>query len=289
MVNFREIPTPKYDYEVSLLVGYYEKALNDLRAELSRVDLTKFERAQTRATLNNVKAILKDLDKSALGWVERYIPQAVSDGITRTLIALGIATSLSEAEKIMKFNRLNQDLIKTAVADTQSDLLQITQNVDRKVRIAVREVTAEVMRSNLTQGVNATATLKREIVQELRARLGDSLNTGIIDASNRRWKPQVYAEMVVRTKMASAQREAAINDGISRDALYGVISRHNAIDACKFYEGKIVKLTRDADGDYPYIGDLPRREIFHPNCRHVVTPVRRLDTLPDVLREINGM
>lgn len=35
-----------------------------------------------------------------------------------------------------------------------------------------------------------------------------------------------------------------------------------------------MKLTRDAPGSYPYIGDLPSREIFHPNCRHTLSPVR---------------
>jgi hypothetical protein len=285
--HFREIPSPTYDYEVSILVNYYQQAIRDLRSELNRIDLTNYQRANVQATLREVNKILKELDKNAVSWTERYIPQAVNDGIARALIALGVATSFKEADKIMKMNRLNQNLVTTAVADTQSDLLQISQNVSRKVRTTVRQVTAEVMRSNLTKGINGRKALTSEIVSNLREQLGDSLNTGIVDASGRRWEPRVYAETVVRTKMSRTHTEATQNEAVQRGALYGVISRHGATDACRFWEGKIVKLSRDAEGNYPYIGDLPRREIFHPRCRHLISPIKRLDRLPDDIQRIN--
>ncbi|MNP64630.1 hypothetical protein D3C76_1601420 [compost metagenome] len=74
--------------------------------------------------------------------------------------------------------------------------------------------------------------------------------------------------------MAEARRESAINEAISRRAYYGVISRHGATDACANWEGKIVKLVREADGEYAFIGDITRRELFHPCCKHLVTPLR---------------
>lgn len=269
------IPTPTYDYEITKLLTYYEKALRDVNAELNRIDLADIDRAQVLAVQKEIATIISELDETSAQWVATNIPIAVTDGVVHAILSLGVVETVEEAQAIVKFNRLNRELVKTAVADTQADLLQVTQNVSRKVRNTIRETTAEVLRTNLTQGVNATATLKREIMRDLRQKLGDSLNTGIIDASNRRWKPQVYVEMVVRTKMSSAQREAAINDGVSRGALYGVISSHGAKDACRRWEGRVIKLTPDAPGDYPYIGALPNREIFHPNCKHVVSPVRR--------------
>lgn len=279
MADLRELPTPIYDYEVSILVGYYRKALRDINDQLMRIDLSKMERAQLLAVQKEIATIISELDDEMKAWVEANIPVAVTDGVIRSIVGLGVVDSIEEARTLVKLNRLNRDLVRTAIADTQTDLLQVSQNVTRKVRVAIRQVTAEVMRSNLTKGVNATASLKRDIIADLRKKLGDSLNTGIIDAANRRWKPEVYAEMVVRTKMASAQREAATNDGISRGAYYGVISRHRATDACRFWEGRVIKLTPEAEGDYPYIDDLPRREIFHPNCRHTVTPIRRPERL----------
>lgn len=278
-----KIPTPTYEHDIALLKSYYEKALREVSRELSKLSLTDFQRAQVLATQGSIKEILGKLDKNAIEWVGNKIPIAATDGVALSLVSLGLAESLEEARKIVKFNRLNRDFIETAIADTQSDLLQISQNVERKVRIAIRQATAETMRANLTRGINGTQSLKQDIL----SRLDESTKTGIIDAAGRRWNPATYAETVVRTKMSQTQRETAINEGVSRGVKYGIISRHNAIDACSKWEGKIVSLSHN--GDYPHIYDLPRREIFHPNCKHVVTPIRRPDRLPEYLQILNGL
>ena len=263
MADFREIPTTTYDYEIRQLVRYYEEALQTINLELMRFDLTNMQRANIIALQADIADILKELNGKSSDWITKYIPIAVTDGVARTIVSLGSVETLEEARTIARFNRINRELVKAAVADTQADLLQVTQNVDRKVRATIRQVTGEVLRHNLTQGINATQSLKSDIMRDLRARLGDSLNTGIIDVAGRRWKPQVYVEMVVKTKMASAQREASINEGVANGAYYGVISAHGAKDMCRVWERRVIKLVPDAPGDFPYIGDLPRRDIFH--------------------------
>lgn len=273
MAEFKELPTPTYNNEVSILVGYYEKAMRSVSNELLRLGLTNFERAQIVATMAEIKRILKELDNNASQWTEVSIEKAVTDGVVRSLVALGLAETAQEAENIVKFNKLNRDLIKTAVADTQDDLLQISQNVDRRVRTAIRKATAESLRSNLTQGINGTASLKRDILSQL----GEATKVGIVYSNGHKFKPNDYVEMAVRTKMSRTHTEATINDALGREVYYGKISTHGAKDACSKWEGKIVKLVREEPGDYPYIGDLPRREIFHPNCKHLITPVRRPD------------
>lgn len=289
MADFREIPTPTYDHDIRQLVRYYEKALNQIRLELERIDLTKMQRANVLATQKEITLILAELNESVGAWITTFIPRAAEDGVIHAVMALGVVETIDEARKIVSFNRFNRELIKTAVADTQDDLMQVSQNIDRKVRNAIREATAESIRSNLTRGNNTTTPIVRDLIADMRKRLGDEVNTGIIDAAGRRWNPKVYAETVVQTKMAHTQRESAINEALGRDAYYGVISSHGAKDACRNWEGKVVKLTPDAEGDFPYVGTLPRREIFHPRCKHIVSPIRRLDRLPERLRNLNGI
>jgi Phage minor capsid protein 2 len=289
MAEFKEIPAPSYEYEVGQLVDYYKRAVNDILRELNSVDLTDFQRANAQAVLADIADILSELDDNATAWVEENIPKAALDGVAGAIMALGVAETIDEARTIAKFNRLNRELVKAVVADTQADLLAVTQNISRKVKAAIRQAVAESMRANMTRGINGRRTISSDIVTDMRKRLGDAVNTGIIDAAGRRWKPEVYADMVVRTKMMQAHKEATRNEAIARGAYYGVISRHNAADACRNWEGKIVKLMPDAPGDFPYIDDLPRREIFHPNCRHIITPVRRLDRLPDDIKPRNNI
>jgi hypothetical protein len=269
-------PDPTYEYEVSRLVAYYKRAIADILRELERLDLSDMSRANAQAALASIAKILKELDADAAAWVEEYVPKAALDGVARAILAIGVVDTLAEAQSIAKFNRLNQNLVAAVVADTQADLLAVTKNVSGKVRAAVQSAVAESLRANLTKGINGRRTLNRDILTGMKRSLGDSVNTGIVDAVGRRWKPEVYVDMVSRTKMMYAHTEATINEALGRGVLYGQISRHGATDACRNYEGKIVKLTPDAPGPYPYIGDLRGgRDIFHPNCRHLVNPIRR--------------
>ncbi|AIQ13636.1 phage minor capsid protein [Paenibacillus durus] len=268
------IPDPDYDYDVNLLIKAFKGALLAIAGELSRLDLTGISRANAKAALAEVAAILRGLNEESAEWVEKHVPKAATDGVIRAIVDLGAAETVEEAEKIAKFNRINREFVASAVADTQADLLAVTQNVERRVKQAVRQATAESLRANLTKGVNGQRTLNADMLQRMRQTLGSAIDTGIIDSAGRRWKPDVYVEMVSRTKMNAAHREATINEAVGRGALYARVSRHGATDACRNWEGRIVKLTPGAPGDYPYIGDISRRELFHPKCRHVLSPVR---------------
>lgn len=266
---------PSYDYAIEQLVRTYQRAITEIQRELERMDLSSVSRANSAAALASVSKTLAALNEESAAWVSEHVPKAALDGVASTLYALGTAATLEEAHALAKFNRVNAALVKAAVADTQADLLAVTQNIDRKIRVAVRKVTGEVMRANLAKGINGRRTMNADVLGGLRKELGSALDTGIIDAAGRRWKPQVYVDMLTRTKMMRTQQEAMEAEAIGRGAYYGRISRHGATDACAKYEGTIVKLTPDAPGSYPYIGDLRQgRDIFHPQCRHVVSPLR---------------
>ncbi|GAA0840482.1 hypothetical protein GCM10008915_36080 [Bifidobacterium pullorum subsp. gallinarum] len=263
-----------YDDDINVLVRAYKDAILAISTELARLDLSDMSRVSAKAALAEVAKILTSLNAESAEWVKTYIPKAATDGVIQAIVALGVADTVEDAAKIAKFNRINREFVATAIADTQADLLAVTQNIDRKVRIAVRQATAESMRANLAKGVNGRRTISRDTLTGMRNTLGDAVNTGIIDAAGRRWKPEVYVEMVTRTKMAQTHRETTMNEALGRNAYYARISEHSATDDCRLWEGRIIKLTPDAPGDYPYIGNLPRRQIFHNRCRHVITPVR---------------
>lgn len=265
-----EVPQPNYDYDVKRLVKAFEQALKDVQRELDALFLTDFERAQILAVEKSIRNILSDMTKYGDEWATVAMTTAATEGIASAIYALGLVSTFDEALKVVKFNTANKRLIDAAIADTQADILAVTQNIERQAKLAIRKATAEAMRYKLTRGINAT----QDISKEIRQRIVKATDVAIIDARGNRWKVSTYADMLARTKMMNAHREATINEALSEGSYYGRISRHNAKDACRKWEGKIVKLVADAPGDYPYIGDLPRNEIFHPNCRHLVTPLR---------------
>lgn len=283
----RKVPKPNYEYEVNELVRYYQLAIMEILAELERYDLTDFQRANSRAVLAHISEILSELNEKATEWVNTNVPKAARQGVVHTIYELGIVATLAEAERIFKFNRPNREAIAAIIADTQADLLAVTQNVDRKVRAAVRQVTAEVLRHNMTKGINGVKGIRREILAELRKRLGDSVNTGIIDAAGRRWKPRVYVDMLTRTKLLETYHTAKTNEALGRGAYLAIISSHGAKDACRFYEGSIMKLTANAPGNYPTYDELRASgQIWHPRCQHTFTTFQSVEYLPaEVMRK----
>ncbi|MGN7387732.1 phage minor capsid protein [Sporosarcina sp. SAFN-015] len=285
----REAPHPDYSYDVQRLTREYEKALRNIQAELNTLFLTDFERAQIVAVEENIKAILRDLNRYGSDWARQTITQSAREGVASTIYSLGLADTFEEALKIARFSSLNKPLVEAIITDTQADLLAVTQNVSRKTRSAVRQATADVLRAKTSAGINGTQSLQQALTKELRKQLGSAADTAIVSANGARWRLKPYVEMLVRTKTMQAHKEASINEALDRDVQYGVISRHGATDACRNWEGRIVAYTPDAPGGFPYIGDLPRNEIFHPNCRHLITPVRRPDRLPADIREVNGI
>lgn len=280
----RRVPLPTYDDSIDLLVLQYKNAMLEIVNELNRIDTSKHSRAQSVATLKEVQKILVDLDATAKDWIDEHIPKAALNGVALTLVSLGAAETFAEAEKIAKFNKINKHLVNHIVKDTHDDLLQLTQNVSRKVRSAVRQVTSEVMRKNFTKNINGVKTNKRQIVDELRKKLGASVESGIIDSAGKRWKPETYVDMVVRTKLQQASIEAATNEGLDIGAQYGIISYHGSKDACRWHEGRIVKLDPSAAGSYPTVAEIrASNQCFHPRCRHVVSPIYPEDLPKDVL------
>ena len=282
----RTIPEPNYNPRIKKLTDAYKRAVRDILRELERYDVTDLSRANSAAMLAEISRILSEVDAEAKAWVVANVPSVALDGTAKAIVNLGAAKTIEEAREIASFNRANKALIEAAIADTQADLLAVTQNMDRKTRGAVRKVVSESFRANMAKGINGPKTIKADVLAGLRKTLGDAVNTGIIDAGGRRWKPQHYAEMVTRTKLMSTYNESTTNEAVDRGAYYGIITSHGATDACRFHEGRIVKLISDAPGNYPTIDELRATgQIFHPNCKHSFSVMRNVDVLPSAVKE----
>lgn len=282
----REIPQPNFDDDIKALIAQYELALKSLEKEMNSLFLNDFQRGQIIITQRNIEAVLTELNNGVTEWTSNVLPIAVTEGIAAALFSLFLAENMEQARSMVQFSELNDLLVRAVVADTQDDLLQVTRNVSRKLRNTIRIGTGKSMRANLSQGINATPALQRDVLKQWKKDLGDALGNGIIDKAGRRWKPEIYAELVVRTKMTQAHIEATTNEALERGAQYAIISSHGAPDACRFHEGRIIKLDPSAPGDYPTVEQLRNSgQIFHPNCKHVISPMIDLDFMSDRRKE----
>jgi len=266
----RQPPRPNYDYDVNRLVAFFEASNKQTRELLASLYT---ENKMTRAMLTSYQAqlatIIKQLREQGVQWSEQVVTNAALNGVADSIYALGLATTYEEARSIAQLSKINQAFVTAQIADTQADILAVTQNIDRQTRALISRTFAERLRAQLASGSNHPSELKTAVSADLHGKL----DRAIVDAAGRRWKVGDYVDMLAQTKAMQAHREASRNTAQEEGARYGRISTHSAKDACSNWEGRIVKLDPDAPGDYPYIDDLPSREIFHPRCRHIVTPV----------------
>lgn len=269
---------PSYEENVGRFVSIYKKALLRLRKELDAVDVTALTQASTYALIRNMQAELLKVDKESLEWVKENIPLSMKDGIADSLVALEYVETREEALKIVRFNQANAMLLAKATQDTFKDVLAITQNMNKHFVKEIRKVTADVLAENIAMRNQVQITSKEmtERIKELQDKLRNSMDVAIVDRGNRKWSVEHYTEMMARTKMTQLHSESCSNEAISRGAYYATISFNASTkDACRYHQGRIVKLTNEAEGNYPTVDQLKMSgQIFHPNCKHHIIPLR---------------
>lgn len=286
-IEGRQVPEPSFDHDIEKLMNEYRQAIQRIKDELQRVDLTDFQRAQMIEMIKSIEERLAELESYARDWVHSTLHQVAQHAVASTLVELGVSKTFYEAMQKAKFNKLNKDVVSLYIADTQEDVLAVTQNVSRRVRNTIRKVAGEVMRQSMAEGVNSPISHRWMILERLRKELGESLETGIIDRAGRRWKPEDYVDMLTKTKSMELYNIAKMNEAVSRGAYYGLIDGPPANDACRFHIGRIIKLVPNAPGDYPTYEDLKiSNQVFHPRCRHYVVVFRDINLLPEDVRQL---
>lgn len=272
-----EIRKPDYSYDVNALLAFFEEARIQTSKTLDSLqNEKKFTRARLLAYEKQIDAIIAQLNADGLAWAESAMDKAATEGAIDAIMALDLAPTRSAAASLVAMSTAHEALLFTVIADTHDDLLGVTQNMSKHAKRLIRGVYANELRAQRAKGNNSYDELKKLLNSSLQRQNEQGVDLTIIDGARRKWKQRDYVDMLVQTKMMHAHKEATINRALEEGTQYGKITRHGAKDACSRWEGKIVKLDPDAPGDYPYYGDLPNREIFHPRCRHRVLPIHNL-------------
>lgn len=281
---------PSYVYNVRRLVRIYKRALEKMQAQIEEMEIADLNRATGIALMNNIQLELIKVNKEAAEWIKENVPLAAKEGIAQTLHALGYADTIEAAYRIARFSQMNADMARVAAADTMKNVLAITDNMATEMQRGIRAVAAEVISSGIATSRNTTVMSDemKEKINELKQKLKDSIDTGIIDKGSRRWSVEHYTDVLANTKLTEIQRTATTNEAISRGAYYATISFNGSTkDACRFHQGIIIKLKAEAEGSYPTYDELKATgQIFHPKCKHHIVPFRDYDKLDDHSKEL---
>ncbi|GEK57115.1 hypothetical protein CHL76_02170 [Marinococcus halophilus] len=278
-----DLPPPEYDKDMNHMIKTYKRATNDVLDEIVSLSTygedKEFQRAEMRKVLAYIASRLKTVDKETEEWVNEKIEMAFKNGQAETIVALGEAESFDDAIGAVAATDSILDARNQLITDTYNDLLQANKQMKEETIRMVRNVAKEEMSNQAAQDKGRKTTKKA-----LRERFKEEGNIAIRDNKGRRWTLERYSEMVTRTKMLQAHVEGTRREAKNRNVDLAIVSSHNAKDACRHFEGQIISMNGETDGFMTYEELRRSNLIFHPNCRHKVTPIRSLDILPDNVR-----
>lgn len=281
----------KFEYKITELEGIYKDASSELIKLLLSADLENLSNADMQKLEKLMNQVLSKADNKAKDWTKEAITTSYTEGQALALVTLGFEKAMEKARKAIEFKRLDRQGIVQIANVTYNDLLLMTNNTRQRVKDVLSKIVLENMRGKEI-GVNSKE-LSKKIIKDLREQLLKESDFAIIDRANKRWSIESYSRMIARTKMSQAQIDGTVNESLRRESFYGVISSHGSKHAsCRKWEGKIVRLSDSAPGDFPLLSDLRAydfRDIFHPLCRHFVYPVRDVSFLPEPIRKDNNL
>lgn len=281
-------PYPTYEKDVQRLTSYYRKGFKEIVRLLKELNPNQvIEQRRYKALLQQISVILSQIDQKSAQWCQDVIQEAFEDAQARALASMGLVSTLAAARAQISTTEIVRNRAQQMIEDTMEDLLQATQNTDRKIKKIVREIVADSLRQNAIQNIGVRQNVKEVYDRLLKHGFSQSIReetfVGIVDRAGRRWDLETYAKMVVKTKIQQAQIEGARLEALENDSDLAIISSHGAKDACSYFEGMIISMNGLTKG-YRTLADLRATNlIFHPNCQHTVHPIGDIDALPQSL------
>lgn len=237
-----------------------------------------------RQSLSGVPQFLRDgLEREIIAAVERVepdlkgaaergllpgVPPPMSDAVQRELDAY----YRQAADKLNLVNTVMLDSTEQAYKDVVTDVVMKTERTQQILDNGAGSVIT---------GVESLNSATRQAV----GRMVENGLTGFIDHAGRRWRPEAYAMMDIRTTTMNAARQAAFDrcDDFGSDIIQ-VDSHAGARPLCYPWQGKLISRTdfsRDVEdlyGTKVHVYALSETSYGQPaglfgiNCRHFGTP-----------------
>lgn len=254
--------------DISTVFGkYYSDVVSFLMGSM-----TDDEEINLKYTEGYILSVIGKMREELEAQIQEEVDQKLEEAFILGFLFFMETTGLEAAESFYG---------STVKQKTEDTIRQAINNAEYSVRKLVKSVYAEnLLKSTLTEqsAKSFVPTFNRTKFEQYLDKEGF---TGIIDKANRRWKADVYAKMVLRTKamesLVEIQKEQGRNHGIDLAYIAGV----PVDNPCNNWIGVVISLNGLTTGFTTYEQAKETGEIFHPNCQHYLVPIRSIEQAPD--------
>lgn len=232
-----------------------EEIAGRMKRGLSATDWEHQKLLELRQAQDRIKAIINGLRPKTHAELNKAFETAYKRGIQAVNSELRITTALTGIDTF-KIQALAQATL---------------ENLDNLV-VPILRSSNDIYRRTITESVQlmTTGTYTRvQATQKALERFADQGVSAFIDKAGRRWTMPSYARMATRTGLVQANTQGTIDRMEDLDHNLVYVSEHpGECPVCRPWEGRILKTSSNAPGNYPTVEEARIAGLFHPNCGH---------------------
>lgn len=231
-----------------------------------------------------IKSVLQEYSTALQNEVERIADKQVEEAFILSLmlfyVDIGSPISRKEAQKKLSATGISYSTkveVKRLLSLTTSNTSQRINNIVQKsfADSLLYQAADQRQQDRLMEMYKQTHSPKQ--FTELLKKEGF---VGIVDHRGHKWKPEVYAKMVMRTKLMESDAQNQRDRGKETGVDLAWVSVAHVNNPCNLWEGTIISLN-GLDSRFPtYEQAKATGEVFHPNCQHYLNIIRDISLAP---------
>lgn len=231
-----------------------------------------------------IDSVIDQYTEAVQAEVERIAEEKVEEAFLLGLLMfyedIGSPISMQQARKELSTTGISFK----AKTEVKRLLSHTSSNTSFRIKRIVKQVFSDSLLYQTAQSKQQDRLLglleQTKSIKEFEKILQREGFVGIIDKRGYIWKPDVYAKMVLRTKLMEADAQTQKVKGEQSGIDLAWISIAHVDNPCNLWEGTIISLN-GFDRRFPtYEQAKATGEVFHPNCQHYLNVIRDISLAP---------
>lgn len=254
------------DISVRIFVNIVSKAYDELFTFAQSKD---FKDGRSRELLKKIDSMVAEADANVQAWVKTQVPAFYEKGMFQTLSE----NAKQEATQTIRtgFASFHREAVVALVNDTYQNMAVGMQGLSSTGYKLVTDKAKQSIVEELGSG-RITGKSIKDIQEGIVSQLKKDGIRALTDRGGKTWNLDSYGEMLARTKLTQAHNIGVSNTMAEQGYDLVMVSQHwGACELCTPHEGRIYSV-RGATKGYPTVAEAEADGLFHPNCKHTMTP-----------------
>lgn len=261
--------------QTTFLLNIYLESQNRLSAILTKGNVTSFQRFRANELLRQIRVEIKLLNEKVGKWSNTAVSKAYERGQKLTA---KLASEYKIAGAVDYGNVIHTQAIGALASQVVFDFLSANNSIQNNIGRYIRRSQQMLLRDQQISRLVARGIIEGEtriqttdaLLGEFQKRMGKQQ---FIVVNGRNYRPEHYAELVVRTRTTEAVSQGMINSALDCGMDLIQIDVHSdACPICQTRMGRIFSIS-GANSSFPVLVSYPPYHVF---CRCHAFPVTRL-------------